>query len=78
MINGERTVADYKHLLPQFIDWYNHARTHQSLSYQTPAEVLKQMPYGYMDKAKAFPTYPQGQQQPIKALLIYGKYKHTF
>lgn len=70
LINGARTVTDYKKLLPQFVHWYNHARPHQSLNYQTPIEVLKQMPYGYMDKANAFPTDPQGQQLAIKTLLF--------
>jgi len=58
LINGARTVADYKKLLPQFIQWYNNTRPHQSLNYQTPFEILKQMPYRSMDKASALPTDP--------------------
>jgi putative transposase len=70
LINGVRTVADYKKLLPQFIQWYNNTRPHQSLNYQTPFEVLKQMPYRSVDKASALPTDPQGQKQPMKTLLF--------
>lgn len=39
-INGAKTVSDFKKLLPQFINWYNYHRPHQSLRYKTPAEVL--------------------------------------
>lgn len=53
LINGARSVGDYKRLLPQFIDWYNNLRPHQSLRYQTPSEVLKSKTCGYMDKAFA-------------------------
>jgi putative transposase len=57
-INGARSVSDYKKLLPQFVHWYNHLRPHQSLGYKTPNEVLKEMPYGYMDKANALTHIP--------------------
>ena len=39
-IQGAKTVADYKRLLPEFIHWYNYQRPHQALAYQTPCEVL--------------------------------------
>lgn len=55
ILNGARSVADYKKLLPEFIHWYNYLRPHQALNYQTPAEVLKGKPYEYVDKAKALP-----------------------
>ena len=42
IIKGARYVSDYKKLLPQFIEWYNYDRPHQSLSYKTPSEVLDQ------------------------------------
>ena len=58
IINGARTVADYKKLLPGFIHWYNHLRPHQSLGYRTPAEVLDISPYGYVDKANALTHIP--------------------
>ena len=58
IINGARTVADYKKLLPEFIHWYNHLRPHQSLGYRTPGEVLDITPYGYVDKANALTHIP--------------------
>lgn len=42
IIKGARNVADYKKLLPQFIEWYNDDRPHQSLFYKTPSELLDQ------------------------------------
>jgi putative transposase len=42
IIKGARHVSDYKKLLPQFVEWYNYDRPHQSLSYKTPGEVLDQ------------------------------------
>ena len=41
-IKGERHVSDYKKLLPQFAEWYNYDRPHQSLSYKTPSETFDQ------------------------------------
>jgi putative transposase len=40
-LEGARNVADYKRLIPIFVTWYNNERPHQSLKYQTPAEMLK-------------------------------------
>ena len=42
IIKGARYVNDYKKLLPQFIEWYNYDRPHQSLGYKTPSEQLDQ------------------------------------
>lgn len=58
IINGARTVADYKTLLPEFMNWYNNLRPHQALGYQTPVEVLGITPYGYVDNANALPHIP--------------------
>ena len=58
VINGARTVADYKKLLPEFVHWYNHLRPHQSLGYCTPGEVLDTTPYGYVDIASALTHIP--------------------
>lgn len=58
IINGARTVADYKKHLPDFIEWYNTLRPHQALGYQTPAEVLGVTPCGYVDNACAFTHRP--------------------
>ena len=41
ILEGTRSVADYKRLIPIFVTWYNNERPHQSLKYQTPAEMLK-------------------------------------
>lgn len=57
-LKGMRTVSDYKKLLPEFIHWYNTSRPHQALNYQTPAEVLGQTVYGYVDKASALTHIP--------------------
>lgn len=57
LLNGCRSVADYKRLLPKFVAWYNHDRPHQALNYQTPAEMLiKCKPDGYVEKPFSFPT----------------------
>jgi len=58
IINGARSVADYKKLLPEFIHWYNYLRPHQALRYMVPAEVLRNYPCGYVDKANALPHIP--------------------
>lgn len=58
ILNGARTVVDYKKLLPEFINWYNNLRPHQALGYQTPAEVLENKVCGYVDKAKALTHIP--------------------
>ena len=42
-LNGCRSVADYKRLLPKFVEWYNFERPHQALNYLTPAEMLVNM-----------------------------------
>ena len=54
-LNGSRTVADYKRLLPKFMAWYNHERPHQALDYQTPGEMMNR-PDGYVEKPCDFPT----------------------
>jgi len=53
VINGARSVSDYKKLLPEFIHWYNELRPHQALGYQTPGAVLDITSCGYVDKASA-------------------------
>ncbi len=58
ILNGARTVVDYKKLLPEFINWYNNLRPHQALGYQTPGEVLENKVCGYVDKAKALTHIP--------------------
>ena len=40
IIKGARYISDYKNLLPEFVEWYNHDRPHQRLFYKTPSEVL--------------------------------------
>lgn len=58
ILNGARSVVDYKKLLPEFINWYNNLRPHQALEYRTPAEVLGNKVCGYVDKAKALTHIP--------------------
>ena len=58
ILNGARTVVDYKKLLPEFINWYNNLRPHQALGYQTPGEVLENKVCGYVDKANALTHIP--------------------
>ena len=58
ILNGARSVVDYKKLLPEFINWYNNLRPHQALGYQTPAEVLENKICGYVDKANALTHIP--------------------
>jgi putative transposase len=55
------TVEKLKMELANFMKWYNNARPHQSLDYQTPDEKA----YGFMDKSYNLPTIPQAQQQFI-------------
>ena len=42
IIKGVKHVSEYKKLLPQFVEWYNDDRPHQSLFYKTPIEVINQ------------------------------------
>ena len=58
ILNGARSVVDYKKLLPEFINWYNNLRPHQALGYQTPAEVLENKICGYVDKANTLTHIP--------------------
>ena len=58
ILNGARSVVDYKKLLPEFINWYNNLRPHQALGYQTPGEVLENKVCGYVDKANALTHIP--------------------
>ena len=51
IIKGARNVSDYKKLLPQFIEWYNYDRPHQSLSYKTASEMLNQQSNDIFDKS---------------------------
>ena len=46
ILEGARSVADYKRLIPIFVTWYNNERPHQSLKYQTPAEMLEKNKLG--------------------------------
>lgn len=39
-LRNPRTIAEYKQVLPKFIQWYNYDRPHQSLGYKTPYEML--------------------------------------
>ena len=41
-----RTVAKLKENIPQWVEWYNAKRPHQSLGYKTPNEV-----YSFADGA---------------------------
>lgn len=54
------SVAELKRNIPLWLEWYNTERPHQSLNYQTPAEVYG---HGIMDKSNDLPTIPQPQQQ---------------
>ena len=58
ILNGARSVVDYKKLLPEFINWYNNLRPHQALGYQTAAEVLENKICGYVDKANTLTHIP--------------------
>lgn len=68
LLNGARTVADYKKLLPEFVHWYNTLRPHQSLRYKTPIEALKQEICGYVDKAIALTHIPTNTTSTIKGI----------
>lgn len=39
-LRNPRTVAEYKQLLPRFVQWYNCERPHQALGYNTPYQML--------------------------------------
>lgn len=70
------TVKQARENLVQYMNFYNQQRPHQSLGYQTPAEVYYQNPQistpdGYGDNLlRKFPTYPQAQQQLEKNIRI--------
>ncbi len=51
-------------VIGEWIDFYNTARPHSALAGHTPAEAYGAgQPVDMMDKAHAFPTSPQAQQQ---------------
>lgn len=79
LLHSFEDLRQARRSIGDFIDLYNHRRLHQSLGYQTPAEVydlaasrdknLKKSqfsrPDGYVDNLlRKLPTYPQAQQQP--------------
>ena len=70
ILNGARSVADYKKLLPEFIKWYNELRPHQGLRYFTPDEVLRNKVCGYVDKANALTHIPTNTTTNVKNSLI--------
>lgn len=70
ILNGARSVADYKKLLPEFIKWYNELRPHQGLRYLTPGEVLRNKVCGYVDKANALTHIPTNTTTDVKNSLI--------
>lgn len=60
-IQGCRSVVELKKAVPKFMAWYNNHRPHQALGYQTPSEVLKIQPDGYMDNLlHKLPHIPTG------------------
>lgn len=70
------TIGELRREISGFIRTYNDKRLHQSLGYQTPAELYYRHnapPHGYVDNPPpggySLPTYPQGHQQP-KMLII--------
>jgi putative transposase len=59
-----QTVAELKANIPKWLNWYNNARPHQALRYQTPFEKHnKATDCGFMDKSYDLPTIPQSQLQ---------------
>lgn len=74
-LKSYESVYEAKQSLASYIEFYNNHRPHQSLGYQTPAEVYfknrqKATPDGYVDNLlRKFTTYPQAQQ-PQPDLLI--------
>jgi putative transposase len=50
-------------VIGEWIEFYNNERPHSALAGRTPAEAYGGHPVDMMDKARALPTYPQGQQQ---------------
>lgn len=58
------SVADARAGISAWIGFYNGERSHQALDYCTPNEIFARAPAcGYVDNARALPTYPQAQQQ---------------
>jgi transposase InsO family protein len=37
----EHSISSFKRVLPEYLRWYNTARTHMGINYQTPLEVLR-------------------------------------
>lgn len=62
-------VREAKNAIAEYMEFYNHHRLHQSLEYQTPAQVhlAKSIePGDMMDKFYNLPTYPQAQQPQLQ------------
>ena len=65
-LNDYDNVNELIVAIGNYIEFYNHKRWHQSLSYKTPAEVYRSSqrePGHMMDNASALPTSTQAQQQ---------------
>jgi putative transposase len=69
------SVSQARESIGNYIEFYNHQRPHQSLGYETPAEVYFQNPRiskpdEYVDNLQAsYPTYSQAQQQQLEQII---------
>ena len=59
------SVKEAKGAITEYMEFYNNRRLHQSLGYETPANVhfdgITKEPVDMMDKSYDLPTYPQAQ-----------------
>jgi putative transposase len=63
------SVKEAENAITEYMEFYNHHRLHQSLDYQTPADVHFEKytgPMNMMDKFCNLPPYPQAQLQQIQ------------
>jgi putative transposase len=62
-----QTMKELKHMLKEFIHWYNYERLHSALGYKPPMEVLKMarpQTCGHVENSSSFPHPHKAQQQP--------------
>jgi putative transposase len=78
-IKAYASVGEARGGISTWLTFYNDARLHQALGYQTPREIFEAGPAcGHVDNASALTTSTQAPQQQQKGSLDHVKVLHVF